>query len=431
MAYTKLLATLVIGLAIGMAIGYGAFSATSAPMQTTSAVQQAKIPSQIPIGVLVTLTGELSDEGPLYRATALIAQNDVNAYLASSGLNYTVQLYIEDTGTTGAGALTAVQALAAKGIQVIISYLSVDIRSTMSYVTENHIVEISYASTAPSLAGVSPYIFRLVPNDLHQSNALAHIMWSVGIRNAVVAYRNDAWGSGLFSAFQTIWTGLGGQINSLGYDPSAKDLSAEALSLSNMVTTFGVNNSTGVLDLSFDDDAIALFTAIQNNAALTSVRWFGSDGSIGSPRLRDTYSSLVEKVWYPSTVYTVPSAPNQKNYTTKWQAATGESVPSSYQYALYDAIFLSTLATLQAGVYDGAAIQKVFANTADHYYGLSGWTVLDSKGDRAYAPYEIERIVPTAGIPNLPSDIKPQDWLVVGYYSEETNAVTWVSPQVP
>jgi branched-chain amino acid transport system substrate-binding protein len=301
----------------------------------------------------------------------------------------------------------------------------------MSYVTENHIVEISYASTAPSLAGVSPYIFRLVPNDLHQSNALAHIMWSVGIRNAVVAYRNDAWGSGLFSAFQTIWTGLGGQINSLGYDPSAKDLSAEALSLSNMVTTFGVNNSTGVLDLSFDDDAIALFTAIQNNAALTSVRWFGSDGSIGSPRLRDTYSSLVEKVWYPSTVYTVPSAPNQKNYTTKWQAATGESVPSSYQYALYDAIFLSTLATLQAGVYDGAAIQKVFANTADHYYGLSGWTVLDSKGDRAFAPYEIERIVPTAGIPNLPSDIKPQDWLVVGYYSEETNAVTWVSPQVP
>jgi branched-chain amino acid transport system substrate-binding protein len=431
MAYTKLLATLVIGLAIGMALGYGAFSATSVPATMTSAVQQAKIPSQIPIGLLITLTGELSDEGPLYRATALIAQNDVNAYLASSGLNYTVQVYMEDTGTTGAGALTAVQALAAKGIQVIISYLSVDIRSTMSYVDENHIVEISYASTAPSLAGVSPYIFRLVPNDLHQSNALAHIMWSVGIRNAVVAYRNDAWGTGLSTAFQQIWTGLGGKINSLGYDPSAKDLSAEALELSGMVTSFGVNNSTGVLDLSFDDDAIALFTAIQNNAALTSVRWFGSDGSIGSPRLRDTYSSLVEKVWYPSTVYTVPSAPNQKNYTMKWQAATGESVPSSYQYALYDAVFLSTLATLQAGVYDGAAIQKVFAQVADHYYGLSGWTVLDSKGDRAFAPYEIERIVPTAGIPNLPSNIKAQDWLVVGYYSEETNAVTWVSPQAP
>jgi branched-chain amino acid transport system substrate-binding protein len=140
---------LIIGLVVGIAIGYGAFAGTapSAPTQVTP--QQAKIPSEIPIGVLITLTGELSDLGPLYRATALIAQDDVNAYLKDSGLNYTVKIYLEDSATTGEGALAATQALAAKGIQVIISYLSVDIRSTMSYVNDHHIVEISFASTAP------------------------------------------------------------------------------------------------------------------------------------------------------------------------------------------------------------------------------------------------------------------------------------------
>ena len=431
MSYAKLLGVLVIGLAIGMGLGYGAFSATSAPAQTTSAVQQAKIPSEIPIGVLVTLTGELSDMGPIYRATALIAQDDVNAYLAKSGLNYTVKVYLEDSATTGAGALAAVQALAAKGIQVMITYLSVDIRSTMSYVNENHIVEISYASTAPSLAGVSPYIFRLVPDDLHQSKAIARIMWSSGVRNAVVAYRGDAWGDGLFGAFQQYWTSFGGQLNSVRYDPSAKDLSAESLRLADMVTKFGVGNQTGVLDLSFDDDAVALFTAVQNNPTLTSVRWFGSDGDEGSPRVRDTFGSLVNKVWYPCTIYTVPNAPNQQNYIQRWQKATGETLPSSYQYALYDAVFIATLATLQAGVYDGAAIQKVFAQTAAHYYGLSGWTVLDANGDRAYAPYQILRVLPTAGVPGTTSSTKPLDWAIIGYYSEETDSVSWVSPYIP
>ena len=314
---------------------------------------------------------------------------------------------------------------------MIISYLSLDIRSTSSYVTQNHIVEISYASTAPPLAGISPYIFRLVPTDLHQSKAIARIMWTAGVRNTVVAYRGDAWGDGLFGAFQTAWTGYGGKLNSVRYDPSAKDLSAEALTLAGMVTSFGVGNQTAVLDLSFDDDAIALFTAALNNPTLMSVRWFGSDGTTGSPRIRDTYGTQVAKLWYPCTVYTTPLAPNQQNFTLRWEKATGETLPSSYQYALYDAVFIATLSTLQAGAYDGTAIAKVLPQVAAHYYGISGWTALDANGDRAYAAYEIDALMPTAGVPGATSATKPLDWVIVGYYSEETDAVTWVTPRVP
>jgi branched-chain amino acid transport system substrate-binding protein len=432
LAQTKLLGMLIIALVVGIAIGYGAFAATarSAPTQVTPQ-QQAKIPSEIPIGVLITLTGELSDMGPLYRATALIAQDDVNAYLQSSGLNYTVKVYLEDSLTTGEGALAATQALAAKGIQVVISYLSVDIRSTLTYVNEHHIVEISYASTAPELAIPNDYVFRLVPTDLHQSKAIARMMWTAGVRNVAAVYRGDAWGDGLFGAFKTRWSDLGGQLDSVRYDPSAKDLSAEGLSLADIVSKFGVGNQTGVLDLSFDDDAVALVAAIKNNPTLTSVRWFGSDGAIGSPRLRDTYGDVMEKLWYPNTLYTVPNAPNQDSFKSRWRTATGETLPGSYHFALYDGIFLTTLSTLQAGAYDGAAIQKVFAQVADHYYGLTGWTILDDAGDRAYAPYEIEAILPTAGVPGVTPQTKPLDWVIIGYYSEETDSVTWVPPLVP
>jgi branched-chain amino acid transport system substrate-binding protein len=432
LAQTKLLGMLIIGLIIGVAVGYGAFAGTapSAPTQVAPQ-QQAKIPSEIPIGVLITLTGELSDLGPLYRTTALIAQDDVNAYLKDAGLNYTVKVYLEDSATTGEGALAATQALAAKGIQVIITYLSVDIRSTLTYVNDHHIVEISYASTAPELAIPNDYVFRLVPTDLHQSKAIARMMWTAGVRNAAVVYRGDAWGDGLFGAFNTEWTALGGKLDSVRFDPSAKDLSAEALKLSDIVKGFGISNSTGVLHLTFDEDGIALLTAIKDNTALTSVRWFGSDGDVGSPRIRDVYGDLVHKIWMPSTIYSVPNAPNQASYLQRWRTATGETLPSSYQYALYDAVFLTTLSTLQAGVYDGAAIQKVFPQVADHYYGLTGWAILDDAGDRAYAPYEIQAILPTAGVSGVTPQTKPLDWVIVGYYSEETDLVTWVPPQVP
>jgi hypothetical protein len=139
----------------------------------------------------------------------------------------------------------------------------------------------------------------------------------------------------------------------------------------------------------------------------------------------------MEKLWYPNTLYSVPNAPNQDSFNSRWRTATGETLPGSYEYALYDGIFLATLSTLQAGAYDGAAIQKVFTQVADHYFGLTGWTILDDAGDRAYAPYVIEAIKPTAGVPGITPQTKPLDWVIVGSYSEETDTVTWTSPYIP
>jgi len=429
LAQTKMLGVLVIGLVIGLAIGYGAFAAT-APQPTEVTQPPPPIPSEIPLGVLITLTGELSDLGPLYRQTALIAQDDMNAYLKTAGFPYTVKVFLEDTATTGDGALAATQALAAKGIKVIISYLSLDIRATQTFVNDKKIVQISYASTAPPLAIPGDYIFRLVPTDLHQSKAIARIMWESGVRNAAVVVRGDAWGDGLFDAFKTRWTELGGTLDSVRYDPSAKDLSAEALQLASIVDKFGVSNSTGVLQLAFDEDGIALFTAVKDNPALTSVRWFGSDGNIGSPRLRDVYGELLYKLWSPMTIYTTAQAPNQASFDQRWRAATGESIPGSYNYALYDAVFLATLSTLQAGAYDGEAIKNALPEVASHYFGMTGWTILDEAGDRAFAPYEIQAIMPTAGLPGATEQTRPLDWVIVGYYSEETDSVTWVPPYI-
>ncbi len=430
MVQTKMLGMLVIGLVIGLAVGYGAFAAT-APAPTPVTPPPPKIPAEIPIGVLITLTGELSDLGPLYRSTSLIAQDDVNAYLKDAGFPFTVKVFLEDTATTGDGALAATQALAAKGIKVIISYLSLDIRATASFVNDKKIVEISYASTAPPLAITGDYIFRLVPTDLHQSRAIARIMWESGVSSAAVIYRGDAWGDGLFDAFKARWTELGGKLEAIRYDPSAKDLSAEALRLADIVSKFGVSNSTGVLQLAFDEDGIALFTAAKDSPTLMSVRWFGSDGNIGSPRLRDVYGELLYKLWSPMTIYTVPSAPNQADFDQRWRAATGESIPGSYTYALYDGVFLATLSTLQAGAYDGEAIKTALPEVASHYFGLTGWTLLDDAGDRAFAPYEIQAIVPTAGLPGVTEETRPLDWVIIGYYSEETDSVTWVQPHVP
>ncbi len=426
---------LIIGLIIGGVVGYFAAppkivtkpvaggtatvtvtaTATTTKYVTVTATPAAAggIPKEIPVGVLVSMTGALASAGPYYKAAAELAVEDVNKWLAEMGLPYRVKLYLEDEKTSPEGALAAVQSLAARGVKIVIPYTSGDCRAIYSFINEHKIVAISYASTAIALGIPNDYLFRLVPTDAYQSKALAKLMWVCGVRKAVVVYRGDEWGSGLYEEFKKDFEALGGKVIGIKYDPSAPDLSPEARKAEDHVRSLGAGKDVGLLAISFTEDFVSFFTAAKESKVLMSIKWFGTDGTVCSTRIRDTFGEVIDKagIGFLSTYYEVGFNPRQASFIERYKKKTGER-PESYQFALYDCIWVATLSVLVAGKYDGEAIKNVLPRVAETYFGLTGWCKLNENGDRGVGDYAIWTLNATR-------------WFVIAHYSGTTDAITW------
>src|SRR5262249_3288696 len=85
--------------------------------------------------------------------------------------------------------------------------------------------------------------------------------------------------------------------------------------------------------------------------------------------------------------------------------------PQVCSLAAYDAVWLAALtAVASGGTADTAAFARVLPRTADNYFGATGWTRLNTAGDRDAADYEVWAVVEAEGgfawrrIGHLPAD---------------------------
>lgn len=399
----------IIGLAAGLGGGYIAFS----PKQG-GAVK--KLPEEIPIGGLFGLTGDLSEFSKRHQAAAQMAIEDVNAYVKALGYNVKFVLIPEDTQGTQEGALAKIQALAAKGVKVVVGPLSsAEVKAVKSFADSEGIVVISHSSTSPALAIPGDYIFRFVPTDEFQGRALARLLQASGAEKIAVIYRGDDWGDLLFESFKEQFEKLGGEVRGIRYDPKAKDLSAEVSRLSDIVKEFGVGPHTKVLMIAFEDDGLAILQAASRDPTLSSVEWFGTDGSAGSGKLLTMADFIVKIGGLPSTVFNPALSPKYEEFTKRFREIYGED-PDPYCYTVYDAVWVAALSILEAGEYDGALIAKALPQVASRYFGVSGWALLNENGDRAGGDYLILKIVKT------PTGYK---WVRAGVYTFASDSVTF------
>src|SRR5207253_71557 len=137
----------------------------------------------VTIGALLPITGVSSSLGESEGAALKIAARDVNEYLFKTHSNIGIELVIEDTQTNPSVSLEKLKHLAAKGIKIVIGpATSEDLKATQDYADKNGIVLISPSSTASSLAIKGNNVFRFVPDDTHQAQAISKLMWDDGIR---------------------------------------------------------------------------------------------------------------------------------------------------------------------------------------------------------------------------------------------------------
>ena len=139
------------------------------------------------LGALLSLSGASATLGESEDAGLKVALRDVNESFKKTHTNLGVGLIIEDTHTNPAFGIKELKDLASKGIRIVIGpSTSAELEAIKDYANNNGIILLSPSSTAPLLATSGDNIFRLVPDDTHQAEAIATQMRKDGIRVVIV-----------------------------------------------------------------------------------------------------------------------------------------------------------------------------------------------------------------------------------------------------
>jgi branched-chain amino acid transport system substrate-binding protein len=394
---------LVIGIIIGVAGGYFAFSSsaptqqmtTTKPMGTTVSGPTGGGIVTYTIGALFPITGALASTGKVMSDAANLAISDINKYLASIGSNVRFNITIVDTKTDPQTALTQLQTLAARGITVFIGPASSrEVNTLKTYAYQNHLVVISPSSTSP-LVVPHPNVYRVVGTDIHQGEALAYLMKYYGYTKAVIVYRNDDYGLAFAKRTQDVFSKLGGTSVLVAYDPNLTPQGASSVvqQIKSYVQQLGTTG-VAIAIIAFDEIEYIAQNALQD-PVLSSIRWFAGEGALD--KIEEELSSTSAAAQAIANFYlkvnltiTTPAATSQRaqDFATRFQQVYGYA-PTTYGYYTYDAVWIAALAILMAGSANGDAVNKTIPIVASQYYGVTGYKALDQNGDALYQDYTI------------------------------------------
>jgi branched-chain amino acid transport system substrate-binding protein len=403
---------LVAAILIGAILSYGFM--TSVATESTKYFGPAEGENTILIGALLSLTGTFSSLGESTEASLRLAVDDVNNHLAKSGSSSRVGLIIEDTKTDPNIAREKLKDLASKGIRIVIGpSTGASVAAVKEYADENGILIVSSSSTAASLAIPNDNVFRFVPDDTHQAEALAKQMWDEGTRVVIPIWRTDVFGNNHQSSLKEKFEILGGKVlDGIGYDPPVGDfaaslhrinfivweqeLSSLTSKVNDAVSQYGVDK-VGVYIVAYDE-IVPIMIQANRHQELQSVRWYGSDGSAQLEGLIKNVEAaeFAVKTNFLNPIYRVEASDSFKELEERIVEEIGR-VPRSYAEVAYDEFWV---AALTLNNYTGTeqdditSLREAFINTANLYTGVTGRTELNDAGDRKYAPYDFWAVQP-------------------------------------
>ena len=407
----------IIALVIGVVIGYAATTITA-----TTAEKAGGLKGEVPIGVLLPLSGPLASYATNDKIAAQAAAEEVNAFLEKAGANWRIKLYIEDTELKPAVGLEKLQSLYAKGVRIVIGPMASSVlKQLKEYADSNKILVISQSSTGVDLAIPDDFIYRFPPSDVYQGPIGPRFAKKLGVTHIIFVWRGNTWGDGLERVAEKTAKDLGIQVaGKIRYSPEATEFSAEVSNLVNLVNKLvdqGVAPEKIMVQLISYEEAKAFFLTAADYDILWKVKWFGSDGTAYSSKLLEDpkVAEFVSTVRFVSPTFAPTKTPKYVELTEKIKSETG-SAPEPYAYNTYDEVWAIAYALLAVNKYDSETVKNVLPDILQHYYGASGYIVLDKNGDRVVESYELTEIVKTAS---------GFEWRATGTYMTATGEIIW------
>ena len=404
---------LVAAILIGGILSYGFM--TSVATESTRYFGPVEGENTILIGALLPLTGTRSSFGESAEASLTLAVDDVNNQLAKSGSSSRVGLVIEDTKTDPGIALEKLKYLKSQGVQIVIGpATSANVAAVRDYADQNGILILSPSSTATQLTIPNDNVFRFVPDDSHQALAIAKKMWQDGVRVVVPMWRSDIFGEGLHSALNENFKRLGGKVvEGVGYKPPTGDFSASlnrinfifweqdlkalASRVNEEVKRYGADR-VGVYAVSFDE-IVPIMIQAERHPGLSSVKWYGSDGTALNPGLVKNVdaASFAVKTSFANPIYAVDDDKNSRFIEVNEHITKEVGHPhESYAELAYDALWVAALtcdkvvgANQKTTDHNNSnLLSKTLLRVASSYDGITGKMLLNDAGDRIPGSYD-------------------------------------------
>ena len=430
---TKSLAFVIIALLIGLVVGYGAGSllapTATGPASTVTPGPTA-LTGEIPVGALQDLTGPGSGQGIQMRVAKEMAVEEINAWLKQTGQKWTIKLLVEDDQYDPAVALDKTQALAAKGVKVIIGPEGTTmVAAVKGYADSNHILLLSSGSTGASMAIPNDYIFRFASTDVYQCLAQARLLVTYDIQYTAFIRINAA----VEDEHEGLVTKDWQKINPQGvvgadvtYDAAATDFSAQAHSLNDAITA-GISkygkDHVAVFFIGTTEVA-AVLQAAKDYPALMSVVWIANDAVAGATNVVEQSGDIAARVVLAATVFGATQSAKYHDVQTKLQARLGGAFPNPYAFVDYDITwFVATLLMITQS-YDPVLLQQTITQVAGNTFGATGWMALNADGDRAYGDFDVWGVLKN-------STTGKTEWVRIASWTSAADTVAFVVSPVP
>jgi branched-chain amino acid transport system substrate-binding protein len=353
---------------------------------------------EVVIGGLFSLTGNWASLGVASKAAMEIGIEDVNQYLADggSGLHFTAA--IKDTKLDAATALAQVTELRTAGVEVVIGpQSSAEVAAIKPYVDANGVLVASQSSTAGTLALAGDNVFRFTPSDTLEAVALVALMKADGKTTIVPFWRKDAGNVGLQVATRAHFATVGTVKPGVEYAAAATQadyaaaLAALKTQVQQAIAETGGTDNVAVAHAGFDE-VVDLFKLAALDPVLSSVRWYGTDGTALTEPLR---ADAAAAAFARTVSFWAPIPGVDVGAQDRWQpvaariAARAGAQPDAFGLAVYDAVWVTAQAYLAAGgTGHFTALKAAFVTAANNFYGASGWTALNDAGDRRFGDFD-------------------------------------------
>ena len=344
------------------------------------------VPYNFKIGLLNPMTGPIDVYSLGFTLAAHVAIQYMNTVRP---LTFQFSLVEADSGCDATTAATGAQTLIDAGVVGIAgAACSGATMGAIDVAAAAGIPMVSYASTSPAITNYDDdgYLFRVVPSDAQQGQALADVFEASGYENpAVIAMTND-YGAGFHAAFLDNWDGEA--CAEATYADGTTDFSSQVAAVLD-------NDCDSVVMITYASDGAAIAEELAVQGAYVQI--FGGDGiaDVG-------FASEFTDLWaIDGITVTRPASGAPTEYQYMFDMFYGAAAAAYgfeggiYTRETFDAIAIIGLAAAtatQTPLPDDGVREMLGTLVAGPGYpqeGASGTHVFDSNGDVAGSGYEI------------------------------------------
>ncbi|MDD5440273.1 MAG: ABC transporter substrate-binding protein [Candidatus Omnitrophica bacterium] len=366
---------------------------------TLSPLVMAAEQHTVTFGALLCLRGERASVGEACKAAIEAAEEDINAYLASTGSLLKVTFKIEDTRTDSSYASGKLQDFKDQNIMVVIGpQTSSEARMIKDFADTNGMILLSPSATAPSLGISEDNLFRFCPDDTNQAAIIAQLLSEDKVKAAVEIHRNDLWGRELTKSAKAAFERSGGLMNDGAvYNSDTRDfrrpLTVLDSKLGEILARYPESGAVAVYYVGFDEFA-TMFYQTQDRPALGKVRWYGTESTSHDEKflVNKAVADFARDVKFTCPSYAVSTDPSQlEKYNSVLEKVRGKigRDPGAYALTAYDIAWLAVKTYVAAGTDKANEFKKALFTVAKDYQGITGPMMLNARGDRAVFAYDV------------------------------------------